>query len=279
MQLGRFTIEQLSEGRFELFLDGKINRTPVPESAKNSSGLQIGSESYAGINPVYIADGSHHILLEAGLGWGLDAGSTYTDVSNVRTNLDVFGITPEDITHVILSHLHYDHAAGASFTNENASTCPTFPNASYFIQRGEWDFAVSQVQHQAPNSQFYNLDDLYRLYTDGCFEMVDIDEQEIIPGLILIKTGGHTTGHQVVKIKDGEDTAYFLGDLIPTEQQLNHFDAANQDENQIQAKKMKTNLLREAYRENAFLFFYHSIHSKIGRLDKDEDRNYVLKEV
>ncbi|MBN2731249.1 MAG: MBL fold metallo-hydrolase [Balneolaceae bacterium] len=279
MQLGRFTIEQLSEGQFELFPDGKINRTPVPESAKSSPGLQMESNSYAGINPVYITDGSHHILLEAGLGWGLDAGSTYTDVSNVRTNLDVFGVTPEDITHVVLSHLHYDHAAGASFTNENASTRPTFPNASYFIQQAEWDFAISQVQQEAPTSQFYNLDDLYRLYADDCFEMIDKNEYEILPGLTVIKTGGHTAGHQITKIRDGGNTAYFLGDLIPTEQQLNHFDVDNQDESRVQVKKMKTTLLREACKENAFLLFYHSIHSTIGQLDKDEDRNYVLKEI
>ena len=278
MQLGRFTIEQLSEGQFELFADGKINRTPVSEVDGKRPGIQK-RDSLVGINPLYISDGTHHVIVDAGLGWGLDAKSSYEDVSNICTNLDIFGVKPTDITHVLLTHLHYPHAAGISFTDKNTTTCPTFPNAKCFVQQSEWDFALEQVQYQSIHSKYYNLDDLYRLYADNFFELIDEKEKEIIPGITLIKTGGHTPGHQVVKITDDGNTAYFLGDLVPSAKQLNYYDVAGRDLNGVQAKKMKTRLLRKAYNENAFLYFYHDLSSKACQLQLNEDQNYILKEL
>lgn len=277
MRLGRFTIEQLSEGQFELFPDGKINRTPIDEERRTEIVHQ--PDQLAGINPVYITDGSHHVLLDTGLGWGLDAGSGNTDVSNICTNLDVFGITPNDITHVILSHLHYDHAAGASYTDQTARTCPTFPKAKYIVQNLEWKYALKAIHEGKASDEFYDLDDLYRLYADGYFAFPDETQKEIIPGITLIRTGGHTPGHQIVQIADEDATAYYLGDLLPTAKQLNFFDQDTKDIDRLEAKKAKINILAAAYNEKAFLLFYHSIHSKIGQLDKDEDRNFVLREI
>lgn len=277
MQLGRFTIEQLSEGQFELFADGKINRTPVSDTDETASFAQQHND-LVGINPLYITDGEYHVLVDAGLGWGLDAKSSNTDVSNIRTNLRIFDIAPADITHVILSHLHYDHVAGISFTNEQTTTRATFPNATCVAQQSEWDFALEQIQYKTIHSKFYELDDLYRLYADDFFEFIEADEKEIIPGIELIKTGGHTPGHQAIKIADQEQSAYYLGDLLPSATHLNYFDVAALDVNRVQAKRMKIQLLRRVYDENAFLFFYHDLASKACQLTMDDDQNYVLKE-
>ncbi|HKL19051.1 MAG TPA: MBL fold metallo-hydrolase, partial [Halalkalibaculum sp.] len=142
MKIGRFSIEQLSEGRFEIFSDGTINREPVNQSEQESSTLgKSGDSARIGINPILISDENYKVLLDTGLGWGLDAGSSYKNVSNIASNLDIFDLKPEDITHVILSHLHYDHAAGSSYTNEESVTCATFPNADYYVQRREWEYA------------------------------------------------------------------------------------------------------------------------------------------
>lgn len=278
MEIGRFTIEQLNEGRFELFEDGKINRTPVNDEPDDSSIVQTG-DTLTGINPLYITDGTYHILVDAGLGWGLDTGSENADVSNVCTNLDIFDVTPSDITHVILTHLHYDHAAGISRNDENARTQAVFPNAKHYVQQLEWDFAINQVQQNGSHSTFYRLDDFYRLYADGFFELVNTKQNEVVPGIKLLRTGGHTPGHQIVTVSDNGEHAYYLGDLLPTAKYLNRFFSGSFDVNAVQAKKMKIKFLREAYRKSAFLYFYHSVHSTIGQLAKDEDKNYVLKEV
>ncbi|MGD8426904.1 MAG: MBL fold metallo-hydrolase, partial [Balneolaceae bacterium] len=146
MQLGSYTIEILSEGRFEIFRDGHINRSSPEEDASRQDDITATSNSaVVGINPILIKTGPHNVLLDTGLGWGLDARSRYENVSNVKTNLEIFQLSPEDITHVILSHLHYIHSAGCSFTNEDSKTVATFPNATYYVHRKEWEYALSQV--------------------------------------------------------------------------------------------------------------------------------------
>ncbi|MDZ7715720.1 MAG: MBL fold metallo-hydrolase [Balneolaceae bacterium] len=276
MKIGRFTVEQLSEGQFEFFPDGTINRQPINKEKEDLSKLiSKKSSELIGINPVYITDGTFHILLDTGLGWGLDSGSAYKNVSNVVTNLEIFGVKPSDITHIVISHLHYDHSAGSSFT-KSAQTVPTFPNARYYIQQSEWDFALKQVENGAKHSKSYTPDDLYRLYADSYFEMID-GKEEIIPGINLISTGGHTPGHQIVKVQDGEDCAYFLGDLVPSEDYLNQHLRSNNDVDPLQTKKAKTLILKQALKEKAFMLFYHSIYTEPGRLAQNENKELILR--
>ena len=280
MKIGRFSIEQLSEGRFEIFSDGTINREPVNQSEQESSTLgKSGDSARIGINPILISDEDYKVLLDTGLGWGLDAGSSYKNVSNIASNLDIFDLKPEDITHVILSHLHYDHAAGSSYTNEESVTCATFPNADYYVQRREWEYAVEeQFSEYNLKGCDYNLDDLYRLVAEDRFHFLDEDNLEIIDGIDIIRTGGHTPGHQAVRIHDSDETGYYLGDLLPTEYHLNQYSMRQMDVNPLDAKKMKIQLLRNAFEEEALLLFYHSLYTSIGRLEKDDNKKYVLKE-
>jgi len=280
MKIGRFSIEQLSEGRFEIFSDGTINREPVNQSEQESSTLgKTGDSARIGINPILISDENYKVLLDTGLGWGLDAGSSYKNVSNIASNLDIFDLKPEDITHVILSHLHYDHAAGSSYTNEESVTCATFPNADYYVQRREWEYAVEeQFSEYNLKGCDYNLDDLYRLVAEDRFHFLDEDNLEIIDGIDIIRTGGHTPGHQAVRIHDSDETGYYLGDLLPTEYHLNQYSMRQMDVHPLDAKKMKIQLLRNAFEEEALLLFYHSLYTSIGRLEKDDNKKYVLKE-
>lgn len=277
MKIGRFTIEQLSEGHFRMFSDGsyqKMEQIQQPELTEADKYTQT-----VGIDPILISDGDHHILLDTGLGWGLDAGSGYKKVSNVKTNLDIFGLRPEDITHVILTHLHFDHAAGSTYNNGDNKTTATFPNATYYIQKREWDYALAQIQKpQVLKGGNYKLDELYRLAADKQLTFLDTNLQEPIRGIKILWSGGHTPGHQIVKITDDGESAYFLGDLLPSEHHLNHYAMRQFDAEPLQAKKVKIQLLRKAFEEEAYLLFYHSLFSKNGVLIKDKHRNYILKE-
>lgn len=280
MNIGRFTIEQLSEGFFELFEDGSFKKMDPARLNNPADDASLGRYSSAlGIDPLLISDGSTNILVDPGLGWGLDHNSSYTDTSNVITNLEIFGISPDDISIVILTHLHYDHSAGSTFIDEYFKTRPTFPNARYIVQKKEWEFALAgQLERQGTPGADYRLDELYRLKADHQFEFID-GNFSAAPGISLILSGGHTPGHQVVKIQEGSKTAWFLGDLIPAEYHLNHYAMKMIDHSPVEAKKAKTLILKEAYREQAQLFFYHSLFNKTGRLSKDRHRNYILKEI
>lgn len=276
MDIGSFTVEVLSEGHFELFKDGHINRSArTPHLEPKDPGDS--HTAMVGINPILVQSANQNILLDTGLGWGLDAGSQYTDVSNVCTNLRIFGLTPEDITHVILTHLHYDHAAGASYTDTEAKTKPTFPNATYYVHRLEWDFALEQSEgKQLSYSERYRLDDFYRLVSDGRVTFLSDDITEIMEGITVVKTGGHTPGHQVVMLESGGEKAYYLGDLLPNEYQLNDYSMEKADIYSLKAKKKKVQLLQQACDEKALLLFYHSGNGQAGHLFKDDDKKYVL---
>lgn len=281
MHIGRFVIEQLSEGQFEIFDDGTINREPVDKKDGVFTNIAPSHKSAKiGINPILVSDDKHHILLDTGLGWGLDAGSPQQDISNIVTNLNIFDIDPEDITHVALTHLHYDHSAGATYTGAEGVTRPTFPNATYYVQKKEWDTALEQIQGsgKVPGAG-YHLDDLYRLVGDERIVFLEEDRYELIPGISLIRTGGHTAGHQIVRVKDDNKTACYFGDLLPNEHHLNQYSMHKMDWHPLEAKKMKVRLLKKAYEENALLLFYHSLHSRVGQLRKDRQKNYVLKKL
>lgn len=284
MKIGRFQIEQLSEGHFEIYKDGGIHKKSLGnEGASQAQEHLIGSNRpiTTGINPLYIHDGSNHIVVDPGLGWGLDEGTPNDQVSNVVTNLDIFGVKPEQVSHVIFTHLHYDHTAGATYTESRGNTRPTFINADYFVQKMEWKAALEAIQsnQSSLNGATYRLDDLYRLMAEGQLSLIDESHHKLLPGVELERTGGHTKGHQIIAIKDDEQSAYFLGDLIPSENHLNQYSMRKMDVQPLISKKVKTHLLKRALQEKAILFFYHSLHSKVGQLQKDQSKKYVLKQL
>lgn len=278
MNIGSFTVEVLSEGHFELFQDGHINRTTrTAHSTSRHKDPSDSNSAKVGINPILVQSGRYNILIDTGLGWGLDAGSQYTDVSNVCTNLRIFGLTPGDITHVVLTHLHYDHAAGSSFTDAEAKTQPTFPNATYYLQQQEWDFALEQSNgQQLSYSERYRLDDFYRLVSDNRVTFLSDEITEIVNGISLVKTGGHTPGHQIVILESDGEKAYYMGDLLPNEYQLNEYAMEKADIYPLEAKKKKVRFLQRVCDEKALLLFYHSGNGQAGHLLKDDDKKYVL---
>ncbi|WP_234572133.1 MBL fold metallo-hydrolase [Rhodohalobacter sp. 614A] len=278
MQIGEFTVEQLSEGFFELFEDGTFQKMEPSRLDNLKDDPNIGKFTSAiGIDPLLIQTKEKNIIVDPGLGWGLDAGSSYRNTSNIVTNLDIFELTPEDIDIVILTHLHFDHAAGISYVSDDLSTLPTFPNARYFVHREEWEYALSQIdqENKLPGAG-YKLDEIYKLVAEKRLHFIEEEIFSPIEGILTIKTGGHTPGHLVVKMKSNEEVAYFMGDLVPTEYHLNHYSMKQVDTDAIQSKKAKTLLLRQALKENAVMFFYHSLFRKSGQLSRDQHKKYIL---
>ena len=278
MKLGQFEIEQLSEGIFEVYDDGIFHKVDAKDITAGSVINSEYKESITiGIDPILIKTGKQVILLDAGLGWGLDYGSNYTNTSNLKTNLDIFGLKPEDVTHVVLSHLHFDHAAGCTFVDSESKTRATLPNAHYFVQKLEWLFAIESSASKASASHVdYQMDEMYKLHAEERLVLISDASFELLPGITLIHTGGHTPGHQIVKLQSDNVYGYYLGDLVPSELHLNHYFMGGLDTDALQAKKAKTLILRQAAKESAALFFYHSIHTKAGKLSIDDDKQYQL---
>ncbi|TVR17552.1 MAG: MBL fold metallo-hydrolase [Balneolaceae bacterium] len=273
-------IEQLSEGFFEIFEDGTFQKMDPARLDNVSEDTSLGKYSSAlGIDPLLIQLSGKTIVIDPGLGWGLDHTSSYHDTSSVVTNLDIFEISPEDVDLVILSHLHYDHMAGCTYVDENQKTQATFPNARYLVHKEEFDYALTQTGTKYHSKgALYNLDEFYKLIAE---KRVDFISQSIfspLQGISLIKTGGHTPGHLIAKIIDEEEIFYFLGDLVPTEYHLNHYAMKQIDYDPVQTKKTKRFVLNNATEENATLFFYHSLFQKSGRISLNKKNQFTLSQ-
>jgi glyoxylase-like metal-dependent hydrolase (beta-lactamase superfamily II) len=283
MLIGRFIVEQLSEGLFAIDKDGAFERIPNYDEVQDYvqpkvEGLRS-TTAVVGIDPILIMDPETgaNILLDTGFGLGLDAGSRLQHGSNLRSNLQIFNLTTEDITHVILTHLHYDHAAGLTYVDENQQTQLTLPNAKVYVQQREWEHALETVKNevQVPGAG-YDLDELYKVAAEGQFQFITEDQLELMPGLTMYWTGGHTPGHQIVRLSDDGELAYYLGDLLPSDAHLNHYAMQQLDIHPEHAKEIKYRLMQKTWREEATLLFYHSHHHKFGKLKRDEHRKYVL---
>ncbi len=274
MESGDFRLEQLSEGIFEVSSAGSIRK--IRDHHKKETPGE--SSARVGIDPVLIDTGSVRILLDCGLGMGLDRREAEPDTSNIATNLDIFGYRPEDIDVIVLSHLHYDHAAGLSFTAKSGMVSATLPNARIYVQKSEWEAALRSLEEQPDvRGMGYEPDDLYRLVADGRFVFLEDEIKEIHKGITVIRTGGHTPGHQIVRIRQNKRTLYYCGDLIPNETYLNRFISGKIDNDPVKARKGRMLLMQQAWRDQATLLFYHSVYRKAGMLVRDKNRGFVLK--
>ena len=123
--------------------------------------------------------------------------------TQLEDGLRQLGVSPNDISLVIDTHLHFDHAGGNTRRNEAGQVVPSFPNARYVVQRGEYEYATHTNERTAGsyfNHNFVPILDAQR------FDFVD-GEREIVNGIFGMPTPGHTPHHQSVRLENGGDVA------------------------------------------------------------------------
>lgn len=132
--------------------------------------------------------------------------------TRLETSLAGIGVGPEDVDVVVSTHLHFDHCGGNTRLDAEGVPRPTFPRARYVIRRGEWEIAHSDNRRIRASYLFHNFEPLAEA---GVLELIDHD-LEIVPGVRLVRTPGHTAHHQAVLIDAGSDTLFYPADLVPT---------------------------------------------------------------
>jgi len=172
------------------------------------------------MRPLIVRDGSQTMLIDAGLG-DKESEKFYRMYAADRSkNLDhalaEAGIAPEEIDIVLASHLHFDHAGGFTMRRADGKVVPRFPNAKYHIRRGEWNDA--RHTHERSRAS-YMPDNFLPLAEAGVIEFIE-EDQHVMPGVRVQRTGGHTAHHQIIWIESGRDCAVFLADLMPTSAHL-----------------------------------------------------------
>jgi glyoxylase-like metal-dependent hydrolase (beta-lactamase superfamily II) len=170
-------------------------------------------------NCLLLDDGDEKVLIETGFGdkW-TDKERGFYDIER-RTIVDALreeGIEPEQINHVVVTHLHFDHAAGLTLNDRNGNAVPTFPNADVFVQKTEWEDALENKSTMTRTYLRNHLDPIANRV-----KLLD-GEWEIFPGsnITVSPLMGHTWGMQGVRFEDQKGTLCFPGDVLPT---VHHF--------------------------------------------------------
>ena len=119
------------------------------------------------------------------------------------------GLNPEDITDVVLTHLHFDHAGGATRAN-GASLVPTFPKARYYLQQSNYETAKNPNLREKAS---YFVSNFKPLIDAGVLTFIDGDKKDYLPNISFIVSNGHTQGHQVVQIADDQRQLFYCGEV------------------------------------------------------------------
>ena len=223
-----------------------------------------------GLNCLLIRTPTENILVDTGLGTAYDEKFAYlygVDKSGVDLlkSLAAAGVSTTDISKVILTHLHFDHAGWNCFQEESGEFKPTFPNAVYYINQGELTYAKEPDPRSKPSYIPHTWEPLEKR---GQIELISGDK-EVAPGVTILPAPGHTPNHQIVKVQSGGLTACFLADLVPTPAHLKTHYVMGFDLDASTAMKNKERILKQAQVENWLLIFEHSSNVKAGYLTED----------
>ncbi len=186
-------------------------------------------------------------------------------------NLAAAGIAPDEIDWIVLTHLHFDHAGGATYRDESGQLRPTFPRARHFIQRTEWDDAVANLPELAGA---YYTDDFVPLREAGLVDFVEGDS-EVVPEVSTQVTGGHTRGHQVIRLESRDESAVCLADLCPTAAHLRTFWTMAYDQYPLAVRHIKPIVLNDMVDQHRVALFSHDPHIGAARLSRESDNEWT----
>ena len=215
MRIGPYQIDAIDTGRFAL--DGGAMFGVVPRVMWSKTNPPDDRHRITmAARCLLIRGEGRTILVDTG------NGTKFTDklkdiyrLDTTRSSLDQSlasqGVAPGDVTDVVLTHLHFDHAGGATRTS-NGDTVPAFANARYYVQARHWERALRPSEKD--RASFMHADYL-PLKEHGVLELVD-GEVELFPGIDVLVCEGHTDAQQLPKISDGSRTLLFCCDLVPT---------------------------------------------------------------
>lgn len=270
MTLGDFRLDVLSDGFFSLDGGAMFGIVPRPLWERTNPPDERNRIRLA-LRPLLIRAGRDCILIDTGIGdkWDPKSRDIYRIVKTetVERSLARLGLKPEDVTHVVLTHLHFDHAGGATVLDSSGRPVPAFPRARYLVQTTEWEDATH------PNRRTrgaYLPDNFLPVQQAGLLELIS-GSRELIPGVELLHTGGHTRGLMLVRVRSGAGTAVFWSDLIPTTNHIAMPYVMGYDLFPLQTMEQKERLVGQACDEAWTSFFEHDPETAGGTIVREGD--------
>jgi glyoxylase-like metal-dependent hydrolase (beta-lactamase superfamily II) len=222
------------------------------------------------LNCLLIETPAGRVLVETGIGERVDdktrAMRVYQGLAVVPA-LEAAGFLPETVDVVALSHLHFDHAGGLL----RADGSRAFPRATIVAQKAEWEVALGDNPRLVAS---YVQPELRLVHDWGAEGWAD-GERELLPGVTVVPTGGHSTGHQAVVVRgtgDGARTVAFFGDLFMRRWGANPRWVTAFDDFPLDSVRRKLELFAQAVDEDWLIVLSHESTRPVGRLERDRDR-------
>lgn len=241
---GSFTIDQTKR-----FIPFHANKDQLSNRPSGSLLVEI--------QPFAVITSKDILIMDTGLGFSNPDGNL-----QIHQNLINADINPMEVTKVLMSHLHKDHSGGAGVENNILNQYHvSFPNATYYVQKKELDFAFEKgLPSFIPTELevFHQMDKLVLLEADG-----------IIDGYIRYEwSGGHSPFHQVFWITEGDQTIFFGGDEAPQLQQMKNRFVAKYDFDGKKAMELRQKWWKEGHEQGWTFLFYHDIKTPFLSIER-----------
>ncbi len=257
MKIGKYEIVSVETGRF--YLDGGAMFGIIPKPLwERSNPPDEKNRIQMAARVLLLRSEAKTILIDTGMGvkWEekfKEIYNYYYDANPLFSGLAKHGISSEDITDVILTHLHFDHTGGSTL-RQGEKLVPAFPNAEYYVRKENYEWGITATERDKGS---YIQDNFQPLISAGVLKLIDGDNFQFDEEIYLPEFNGHTFGQQLPLITDGSSTLFFCGDLIPTSSHLPLPYIMGYDLQPLQTLAEKKDFLKRAVEENWTLFYEH----------------------
>lgn len=262
MKLGDFSVHYLNGGITNI--DGGAMFGVVPRALWTRK-YEVNDKNQIPLptHPILIQTGDKNVIIDTGIGCGKltekerrNFGAEYE--SHIKEDLEVLDMTTKDIDYVLMTHMHFDHAAGLTDDEGHA----IFENAIHIIQQDEWH------EFQSPNLRSKST---YWTKNNGDFQqklLLFDKEMEVLPGINIMHTGGHSFGHSIITIESNGEKAIHMGDIFPTIAHRNPLWVTAYDDYPIQSIREKERLIPNYILNDYWFLYYHDVNYFAVKFDK-----------
>lgn len=220
------------------------------------------------LNCLLVETPGGRVLVETGIGERLDEkrrGMRRVEGDAVLPALRAAGFDPATVDLVAVSHLHFDHAGGLLAADGSRA----FSRARLIAQAREWELALGENPRLTAS---YDQPDLRLVHSWAAGDAIEGD-REIVPGVSVVATGGHSGGHQAIVVRGRDETVAFLGDLCMRPWSANPRWVTSFDDFPLTSVEVKARLFAQAADEGWTIVLSHEPEHPIGRLERERDRD------
>ena len=255
MQIGKYKLNIIESGFLGLDGGAMFGIVPKPlwektNPADDSNRIKLSTRH------LILESDSKKIIIDTGMGekWDEKMKNIYAvdEQYSMNTALAQKGLKTEDITDVILTHLHFDHTGGSTILNDG-KLIPAFPNAKFYVQKQNYDWGIKPSDRDKGS---YISENFLPLFEEGVLNFIN-GNLKFDDEIEFIVVNGHTFGQQMVKISDSSNTILFCADLIPTVSHIPLPYIMGYDLQPLTTLEEKKKFLKLAVDENWKLFFGH----------------------